>query len=81
MYRIEGRDCRFGYLYSGWIFKFLKLRYSCRFDEELEQIKTKGSIGKRTIGQHSSRMKAIEITISSDKEAYETVGFGKLNTF
>ena len=51
--------------------------YFHRFDEEIEQIKTKNSIGKRTIGQHFSRGKAIEMTLQSEINEYETCGIGK----
>lgn len=37
----------------------------------------KKSIGNRNIGQHFSREKAIEITLASEKNEYETVGLGE----
>jgi hypothetical protein len=51
--------------------------YFHRFDEEIDQIKTKNSIGKRTIGQHFSRGKAIEMTLQSEINEYGTCGIGK----
>jgi hypothetical protein len=52
-------------------------RYFLRFDEELEQIRLKKTIGKRQIGQHFSREKAIEMTLEMEKNEYETSGLGK----
>ena len=52
--------------------------YFHRFDDELDQIKTKNSIGKRTIGQHFSREKAIQMTLETERNEYETCGIGNL---
>lgn len=51
--------------------------YLHRFDDEIEQISTKNAIGKRSIGQHFSREKAIQMTLDTDKNEYETGGIGK----
>ena len=48
--------------------------YFHRFDDEIEQINTKKSIGKRAIGQHFSREKSIEMTLDTEKNEYETSG-------
>lgn len=48
--------------------------YFHRFDDEIDQIKTKNSIGKRTVGQHFSREKAIEMTLETEKNEYESCG-------
>jgi hypothetical protein len=53
-------------------------RYFQRFDDELEQIKMKNSIGKRNIGQNFSREKSIEITLKGEQNEYETSGLGIL---
>lgn len=62
------------------MFKFKRsfFRYFHRFDDEIEQINVKKTIGKRAISQHFSREKAIEITLESDKNEYNTSGLGKL---
>lgn len=52
--------------------------YFHRFDEELDQIKTKNSIGKRQLGQHFSREKAIQMTLETERNEYETCGIGIL---
>ncbi|RNA37824.1 translation machinery-associated 16-like protein [Brachionus plicatilis] len=48
--------------------------YFQRFDDEIEQIKLKNSVGKRNIGQHFSREKSIQMTLESEKNEYETSG-------
>ncbi len=48
--------------------------YFHRFDDEIDQIKTKNSIGKRTVGQHFSREKAIGMTLETEKNEYESCG-------
>jgi translation machinery-associated protein 16 len=58
----------------------LLIRYFHRFDEELDQINTKNSIGKRHIGQNFSREKSIEMTLNAEKNEYETSGIGKKNS-
>jgi hypothetical protein len=45
-----------------------------RFDDELEQIKTKNSIKKRSLGQHFSREQSILMTLENEKEEYSTIG-------
>ena len=37
----------------------------------------KNSIGKRTLGQNFSREKAIQMTLETEKNEYETSGLGK----
>jgi translation machinery-associated protein 16 len=54
--------------------KKLDFSYFHRFDDELEQINVKKSIGKRTIGQSSSRENAISITLQTEKNEFETSG-------
>ena len=49
--------------------------YFHRFDDEVEQIQVKNSIGKRQkSGQHFSRQNAIHITLEQEKNEYETSG-------
>lgn len=48
--------------------------YLARFDEELEQIKLKNSIGKRKGRQHASREDVINITKKREVEEFETCG-------
>lgn len=48
--------------------------YISRFDEELEQIKIKHSIGNRKNRQHASREDVINMTIEREKNEYETCG-------
>ncbi len=58
------------------VHRFIEL-YSHRFDEELEQIHVKNSIGKRqNNGQHFSREKSIQMTLEQEKNEYETSGLG-----
>lgn len=55
-------------------------RYLHRFDEEVEQIEIKQSIGKHRIHQHFSRLNAIKITIEKETAEYNGGGFGKETT-
>lgn len=50
-----------------------------RFDDELEQISLKQSIGKRknTNRQHANREDIIKMTISRENEEFSTCGLGK----
>ncbi|XP_026501307.1 translation machinery-associated protein 16 homolog [Vanessa tameamea] len=48
--------------------------YLARFDEELEQIALKNSIGQRKSRQHASREDIINITKKRDIEEFETCG-------
>jgi len=45
-----------------------------RFDEEIEQIKLKNSIGKSRKHQHSSRLDAIELAVKADTSDLATCG-------
>ncbi|XP_044257836.1 translation machinery-associated protein 16 [Tribolium madens] len=49
-------------------------KYLARFDEELEQIKLKHSIGNRKNRQHASREDIINLTIKTEKEEFNTCG-------
>lgn len=48
--------------------------YLSRFNDELEQIKIKHSIGNRKNRQHASREDVINMTIEREKNEYETCG-------
>ncbi|KAM3957864.1 translation machinery-associated protein 16 homolog [Aphomia sociella] len=48
--------------------------YLCRFDEELEQITLKNSVGQRKNRQHASREDMINITKKKEHEEFETCG-------
>ncbi|XP_050352991.1 translation machinery-associated protein 16 homolog [Nymphalis io] len=48
--------------------------YLARFDEELEQIALKNSIGQRKSRQHASREDIINITKKRDIDEFETCG-------
>ncbi|KAK4881053.1 hypothetical protein RN001_004372 [Aquatica leii] len=54
-------------------------RYLSRFDEELEQIEIKQSIGNRKSRQHANREDVINMTIQREKEEYNTCGLEMLN--
>ena len=45
-----------------------------RFDEELEQIEIKKSIGKNRRSQHSAREDAITLTVNTEKSEFEGCG-------
>ena len=45
-----------------------------RFDEELEQIEIKKSIGKNRRNQHSAREDAITLTVNTEKSEFEGCG-------
>ena len=45
-----------------------------RFDEELQQIELKKSIGKNRRNQHSSREDAIRLTMKTEKSDFEGCG-------
>ncbi|ERL88682.1 hypothetical protein D910_06066 [Dendroctonus ponderosae] len=45
-----------------------------RFDDELEQIKLKHSIGQRKNRQHANREDIINMTLKSEKEEFKTCG-------
>ncbi|CAG4931570.1 unnamed protein product [Colias eurytheme] len=48
--------------------------YLARFDEELEQIALKNSVGQRKNRQHASREDVINITKKREKDEFETCG-------
>lgn len=48
--------------------------YLARFDEELEQIALKNSVGQRKNRQHASREDMINITKKQEHEEFETCG-------
>lgn len=48
--------------------------YLARFDEELEQIALKNSVGQRRNRQHASREDVINITKKQEQEEFETCG-------
>lgn len=48
--------------------------YLARFDEELEQIALKNSVGQRRNRQHASREDVINITKKKEQEEFETCG-------
>lgn len=50
------------------------IQYLSRFNEELEQINIKHSIGKRKNRQHASREDTIKLTINKEIEEYNTCG-------
>ncbi|KAL3278185.1 hypothetical protein HHI36_013524 [Cryptolaemus montrouzieri] len=49
-------------------------KYLSRFDEELEQIKIKHSVGVRKNRQHASREDIIKLTVKREFEEYKTCG-------
>ncbi|XP_026728782.1 translation machinery-associated protein 16 homolog [Trichoplusia ni] len=49
-------------------------QYLARFDEELEQIALKNSVGQRKNRQHASREDIINITKKKEQEEFETCG-------
>lgn len=51
-------------------------RYLKRFDEELEHIQSKHSIGHRKNRQHASREDVIKLTKKHEEEEYKTCGIG-----
>lgn len=51
-------------------------KYLGRFDEELEQICLKHSIGNRKNRQHASREDSIKMTTKNEQEEFQTCGFG-----
>ncbi|KAL1123168.1 hypothetical protein AAG570_002255 [Ranatra chinensis] len=59
---------------TGEMVQKLMEEYLGRFDEELEQIQLKHSVGQRKGRQHASREDVIQMTISREKEEYETCG-------
>ncbi|CAH1400388.1 unnamed protein product [Nezara viridula] len=60
--------------YTASMLEKLFQKYLSRFDEELEQIAIKHSIGQRQNRQHASREDVIKMTIKRDFEEYNTCG-------
>ncbi|KAF7286764.1 hypothetical protein GWI33_004386 [Rhynchophorus ferrugineus] len=54
--------------------ELLILKYLGRFNDELEQIKLKHSIGQRKNRQHANREDIINMTIKREKEEFKTCG-------
>lgn len=52
-------------------------RYISRFDEELQQIALKHSVGQRRNRQHASREDIIRLTRQREEEEYATCGLGE----
>jgi translation machinery-associated protein 16 len=52
-------------------------RYLGRFQEELEQISLKHSVGNRKNRQHANREDIIRLTLLRDEELFNTCGLGK----
>lgn len=50
-----------------------------RFDDELEQIKIKHSVGNRKNRQHASREDMIKMTIKREYDEFHTGGIGMSN--
>jgi hypothetical protein len=48
------------------------------FNEELEQIRLKHSVGNRKNRQHASREDIIRLTLLREEEEFNTCGLGKL---
>lgn len=55
----------------------LFFRYLARFNDELEQIRIKHSVGNRKNRQHASREDIINMTIQRETEEFNTCGIGK----
>ncbi|XP_017017333.1 translation machinery-associated protein 16 homolog [Drosophila kikkawai] len=60
-------------------FEDLIALYFKRFDEELEQINLKQSIGKHRANQHAARKDVITITLEKERSEYRTGGLELLN--
>lgn len=56
----------------------LILKYLARFDEELEQITIKHSVGSRKNRQHANREDIINMTKKREAEEFNTCGIGIL---
>lgn len=54
--------------------------YLHRFDEELQQIALKQSIGKNRANQHAARQDVIRITLERERNEYQSGGMGKSRT-
>lgn len=60
-------------------FEDLIALYFTRFDEELEQINLKQSIGKHRANQHAARKDVITITLEKERSEYRSGGLELLN--
>ncbi|XP_062138572.1 translation machinery-associated protein 16 homolog [Drosophila sulfurigaster albostrigata] len=60
-------------------FEDLIALYLKRFDEELEQIALKQSIGKHRANQHAARQDVIKITLERERNEYQSGGMEMLN--
>ncbi|KAH8420638.1 hypothetical protein KR009_012425, partial [Drosophila setifemur] len=60
-------------------FQDLIALYFTRFDEELEQINLKQSIGKHRANQHAARKDVITITLEKEQNEYRTGGLELIN--
>lgn len=56
-------------------------RYLGRFDEELEQLQLKHSIGMRKGRQHGNREDIIKMTQKNERNDFNTCGIGNYNSF
>ena len=60
----------------------INYRYFQRFNEELDQMKKKASIGGKRVGsQNLNREQSIQITLETEKNEYETIGIGSILVF
>lgn len=67
--------------YNFFLIRNFYFSYLLRFNDELDQIRNKNSIGKRLIGQHFNREKSILITVEKEKNEYDTSGIGWFKKF
>uniref|UniRef100_A0A069DWU9 Putative translation machinery-associated protein n=1 Tax=Panstrongylus megistus TaxID=65343 RepID=A0A069DWU9_9HEMI len=68
-----------GLIYTPQMFENLIEKYLSRFEDELEQIEIKHSIGQRKGRQHASREDVINMTISREREEFNTSGIEMVN--
>lgn len=62
-----------------WCSRFFSLfRYLGRFDEELEQIQVKHTVGQRKSRQHASREDVIKMTKAREMNEFNTCGLGTI---
>lgn len=52
-------------------------KYLSRFDEELQQINLKKSVGNKKNKSHNNREKIIRMTMERENNEYNTCGLGK----
>ena len=60
---------------------FSNVRYLQRFEDELEQISIKHSIGTHRKDQHAVRKKNIELLMEQERAEYDGPGFGTIHIF